>query len=154
MENPVESSPLLTYILKNEATPPEIPKPSKPAKANELKAQYLLQRGAKQGACAYFPLLRATIQLNASGDVQLVLEGWSNLGRGQVPGVTVHIKLDQKVTTNCFTGRESNDSECGLEDPSEEVDEHHYKHKVSPYFSFGYPNASSAKRCYMRLPLQ
>ncbi|KAL8791995.1 MAG: hypothetical protein Q9195_005413 [Heterodermia aff. obscurata] len=126
--------PLLAYILEDEDPPPEIPKFLKPGRANELKSQYLQERGAKQGVCAYFASLRSTINGNASDNAQLVLEHWSNLGGGQMPGVSVDVTLAQIVQTNCFEGRESNDREYGYEDPSDEVDHHDYKDNVSRHF--------------------
>ena len=122
--------PLLVYILEDETSPHEVPSP----KATELKTQYLQERCANQGICAFSASLRSTIQVGSSDDAELVLEELRGLDGRKVPGFTASITLDQIIQTDYFEGRESNDSDYGREDAFEEVDEHHFKDPVSPRF--------------------
>lgn len=75
-----------------------------------------------------------------------MLKDWCSLDGSKTREVTASITLDQIIQTDYFRGRESNDSEYGLEDPCEKEYEHHYKDTVSHnFFTLDTGNASSAK---------
>ena len=151
--------PLLVYILEDdeddedEESSPVVPGLSKPGKANDLKAQYLQERCAKQGICAFSVCLRSTIQVSGSDDDnEFMVEDWRSLDGSKVPEITTSITLDQIIQTDYFKDRESNDSEYGLEDPFEEVDEYHYRDKVSHKFFTNYRKhvAIRPMSCHLR----
>ena len=123
-----QADPLLVYVL--DECPQHDPEGAVLTGADVLRGKYLVERCANTGMCAYSAQLQSSLDDCSSSGNSYELNCLDSLTGAKTPNASTEIKIEQIIPEDFLDNRESNDSEYGIEDPWEEVYEHHFKDTV------------------------